>query len=392
MTPFAVHVLQDKMGGITQVAQRLLTHGTRTYGPLGAVLVDAELDVHPRSSTSLNAESVDRVSHRLPRENLFHVLRRCAKAIPPGPGVVVAHDWLELATAHRHDFGRSLVQVLHGDMEYYYTLAERHEPVVDRFVCFSRACQRELRRRLPARTDDVRYVPYGIEVDVPTRQADDGALRLCFVGRMDHGHKGVLDLPLIDAALARRGARVVWTLVGAGPDEERLRAAWGTPPHVRWLGRVPNADVAPLLATQDVFVLPTRAEGFPVALVEAMAAGVVPVVSNIRSGIPQVVEPGETGFRPDRGDNEGFAKAIVALEADRELLETMSVAARERIRANHEVRACTRVWDELLHEVSQRPRRPWRRRTVPYGSRLDRPWLPNALVRSLRRNARPGGR
>src|SRR5258705_3937777 len=58
------------------------------------------------------------------------------------------------------------------------------------------------------------------------RPAVPGKMRLLFAGRFEHGQKGVLDLPLIDRALVERGVDVSWTMVGAGPDEQRLRDAW----------------------------------------------------------------------------------------------------------------------------------------------------------------------
>ena len=67
---------------------------------------------------------------------------------------------------------------------------------------------------------------------------------------------------------------------------------WGFNPQVRWLGRLTTPALLDQYVAQDVFVLPTRAEGFPVALVEAMGAGLVPVVSDIESGVPEIVDAG----------------------------------------------------------------------------------------------------
>lgn len=385
--PEVVHVLPDKLGGVTEIVRNLLRHCARVRGPHAAVLVDARADVHPRTTTPVPADAVVHVGHDLPRENLYSALKRLRAALPEGSGVLAAHDWLELAAAHHFDLRRPVIQVLHGDMEYYYLLAQRHQEVVDLFVTYSRACQDHLRSLLPARADDVRLVPYGIEMDTAQRTPVDGPLRLCFAGRLDHGHKGVLDLPKIDAELRARSVDVAWTVVGTGPDEAALREAW-TAPDIHWAGRQPNATLRSMLAAQDVFVLPTRGEGFPVALLEAMAAGLVPVVCDIRSGVPEVVHEGRTGFRPAIGDLDGFVGAIQKLATDRTLLETMSRAARSEVAEAYEVRRCATQWDALFAACAARPRRPWRRTRVPYGSRLDRPWLPNALVRGVRRRRR----
>jgi len=139
-----------------------------------------------------------------------------------------------------------------------------------------------------------------------------------------------------------------------------------------------------MYATEDVFVLPTRVEGFPVALVEAMGAGVVPVVSDIESGVPEVVASALTGERPPVGDVRAFAQAIAGLDGDRPRLAAMSAAARRSIVERFDIRdrigeyqALYARWRELYRPLAAG-------RHLQYGSRLDQPWIPNAVVRLVR--------
>jgi glycosyltransferase involved in cell wall biosynthesis len=136
---------------------------------------------------------------------------------------------------------------------------------------------------------------------------------------------------------------------------------------------------------QDVLVMPSRSEGLPVALLEAGAAGVVPVASDLASGVPEIVHHGETGFRVPVGDCAGFASAIQALAANRPRLEHMSVAIRALVARDWDIRTRAREYQALFEqwEELRRPRAP--RRARQYGSRLDRPWIPNRLVRTVRR-------
>jgi glycosyltransferase involved in cell wall biosynthesis len=205
-----------------------------------------------------------------------------------------------------------------------------------------------------------------------------------FAGRLEHGQKGVFDLPAIDAVLREAHVPVSWTLVGAGPDERALRERWGTQPHVQWLGVQPNARVLEIAAEHDVFVLPTRAEGFPVALLEAMSTGLVPVVSNLESGVRELIGNGVEGMLRPIGDIAGFADAIRALHGDRGLLESMSAAARARVVADFDIRNRVRDYQDLFarHRELRRPRSADVK--LPYGSRLDRPWIPNVAVKAVR--------
>ena len=168
----------------------------------------------------------------------------------------------------------------------------------------------ELVARLPHRAETIFHLPYGIPLPSAVRRAADGPLRAIYAGRFEQEQKGVFDLPEIDRALQAMGVNVEWTVAGAGPDEDAAETSLGVQPARRWTGPLTNAELLALYARQDVFVLPTRFEGFPVALVEAMAAGLPAVVSDIPSGVPEIVEAGVNGERPPIGDVGAFAASI----------------------------------------------------------------------------------
>ncbi|MGH7408563.1 MAG: glycosyltransferase family 4 protein, partial [Candidatus Methylomirabilales bacterium] len=173
--------------------------------------------------------------------------------------------------------------------------------------------------RIPNGVDHRQFVP----VDGATRRARQAALGaagpvLTFVGRL-HAQKDVATL--LDAAGRLRaewpGIHVL--LVGAGPEEDALRClARGLElkAQVRFTGGV--ADVIPYLDATDVFVHPSRAEGMPGALLEAMACG-LPCVATRIGGTADVITDGEDGLLVKPGDVAGMTAAIARLLADPEL-------------------------------------------------------------------------
>jgi len=391
-TPSVVYVLPDKMGGQMNIVANLLAHRSDDGLAYHAVLTHNHLDPDVRFGQPLACDSTTTVEYTLPIENLHAVMRRLARAVSCGPGVVVAGDLLDLATLSVHDVGRAVVLILHGDDEYYYGLAEKHDRVVHAYVAYSRRMYEQLRERLPHRSADIYYLPYGIPLPARVRRAAPGPLRLVFAGRLENGQKGVLDLPAIDERLRGRNVDVVWTVIGAGPDEAALRAGWPESPRVRYRGALTNAETIAALADHDVFVLPTRHEGLPVALLEAMGAGLVPVVSDIDSGVPDVVTGGVNGLLPRVGDAGGFADAIASLAADRGLVERMSAAARKTVEERFDVRQRARDYQALYarYEALYRPLAS--DAVLQYGSRLDRPWIPNPFVRFIRSTLRSKSR
>jgi glycosyltransferase involved in cell wall biosynthesis len=171
----------------------------------------------------------------------------------------------------------------------------------------------------------------------------DRPLRLVYLGRLVR-EKGLLELMAALALLARAGRAFTLGIAGSGPLADELAAAAraaGLEAHVRFLGEVFGEDKHRLWLESDVFALPSYAEGLPYSLLEAMAAGCVPVTTRV-AAIPDVVRHGEHGlFVPPR-DARALARAIAALDDDRERLARMAAACRRRVRAHYTVERLAR--------------------------------------------------
>ena len=145
--------------------------------------------------------------------------------------------------------------------------------------------------------------------------------------------KRVQDVVAIYARVAREIPSVL-VMVGDGPDRvlaEQEARALGVTDSVYFLGKLES--VAPLLASADLFLLPTQSESFGLSALEALATG-VPVVGVNAGGLPEVVRNGETGALCAAGDVDGMARAAIALLADPDRWHAAStlaaVDARER--------------------------------------------------------------
>lgn len=382
LDPSVVYVVPDKMGGAMSIVANLLRYRGADAFTYRAVLTHNRLATETRFAERLAADSQTTMEYALPLENVRAVVRRLQHAIGPGPGVLVCNDFIEMVLLSVVDPRRTVVQILHGDYDYYYDLAATHEPLVDAFVAYSRTVYDTLRRRLPHRAETIFHLPYGIPLPDAVRRRAAGPLRLIFAGRLDEA-KGIADLPVIDRLLREAGVAVTWTVIGSGPGGEGLRAAWAAAPPVRWIPNATSAEVLAECAQHDVFVLPTHAEGLSVATVEAMSAGLVPVVSDLPC-MEELVEDGVTGLRAPARTPPAFAEAIAALAGDRDRLETLSAAARQCAVDRFDVCARAGAYQQLYARW-QELYRPRPASVLPsFGSRLDRPWLPNSIVRLVR--------
>ena len=172
------------------------------------------------------------------------------------------------------------------------------------------------------------------------RLASDPAapLKLVYVGRLVRD-KGLFELVEGLARARQRGVAARLVVAGEGPDEARLRQAvcdLGLTEQVAFAGPAFGERKARLLAEADVFALPSYHEGLPYALLEGMAAGLVPLVT--RTGaMPDVVVEGVHGRFVSSRDGESIAQAVAALGADRARLEQMSAACRERVASAYSI-------------------------------------------------------
>jgi phosphatidylinositol alpha-1,6-mannosyltransferase len=159
---------------------------------------------------------------------------------------------------------------------------------------------------------------------------------------------------VLEALPAIRDAvpEVQYVVAGDGADRSRLRGLaerLGVMAFVRFLGRVTNEEVPPLLHMADLFVMPAReerpdVEGFGLVFLEANACG-TPVIGSTSGGIPDAVVDGETGLLVPPSAPGAFAEAAIRLLTDVDLRRRLGRAGRERV-----LREGT--WDRMVAELS----------------------------------------
>jgi glycosyltransferase involved in cell wall biosynthesis len=153
-----------------------------------------------------------------------------------------------------------------------------------------------------------------------------------FLGRLEAG-KGIFDL--LDAMAGVRSAVPDVRLVCAGDGERAAVARYaerlGIADAVHFTGWVGPSGKRALLETAAAFVLPSYDEALPVSLIEAMGAGVPPIVSPV-GGIPEVLQEGVSGLFVAPGDKANLERRLKRVLLDRPLAARLGAAARESAR------------------------------------------------------------
>ncbi len=164
--------------------------------------------------------------------------------------------------------------------------------------------------------------------------AERSGNRLLFVGRL----AAVKGLPVLFDAFAKSRAdnpNLSLTVVGDGPDRAALVARakmLGNSDAINFTGYRSQSEVAALLANHDALVLPSFAEGVPVVLMEAMAAN-LPVIATQVGGVGELVSHGVSGLHIPPGDPDALANAITSLMANPDMREQMGAAGRKVVEA-----------------------------------------------------------
>ncbi|SDD21100.1 glycosyltransferase family 4 protein [Actinokineospora iranica] len=273
--------------------------------------------------------------------------------LPPWPGGDIVHAPTPLAPAAARR-GRALVVTVHDTVPFTHP-----ETLTPRGAAWHQA----MIRRATLRADAVVVPTAAVAADLATHAPGPAPVHVIGHGVSRLPEEPVdLDLPqkyvlAVGTVEPRKGLDVLVEALAHGPDLplvvvgppgwggvdlRALAAAHGLPPdRVRVLGRVTDAELAEVLRRATVFAAPSRAEGFGLPMLEAMAAG-VPVV---HSDAPALVEvAGGAGVSTPRGDPAELARALRAVSSSPEHAAALSAGGKARAATFTWEKAAAAVW------------------------------------------------
>jgi glycosyltransferase involved in cell wall biosynthesis len=266
----------------------------------------------------------------------------------PGAVVIVtqvwAMEWVELADTR----GLLVIGMSHESFAYSRASSRgarvrKHYKDVDRMLALTREdADLWIRQGL----DNASFMPNPLPFmpEVPSRRTEKVVTS---IGRL-HDQKGI-DM-LLDTWAEVAPLHPEWTLriYGSGEDEEILKkqcTSLGLDGSVEWMGR--TSDVPGALRGGSVFVQSSRGEGFPLALMEAMATAVPCAAFDCAPGVHEIVQDGVDGLLARLGNTAELARRLDTLMSDKELRDRMGELARVNIQ-RYTTDEVVRRWEELF--------------------------------------------
>ena len=179
------------------------------------------------------------------------------------------------------------------------------------------------------------------------QRSDDQPIQVLFMGWIT-SNKGIWDI--LELAEMLKDDRIHFWLAGGGDEYVALQAEIGNrdlSDYIKLLGWVAGREKEELLENADVFILPSYEEGYPNALIEAMASGLVVLTTQVGS-IPDLVIDNFNGFLVKPGDVPAMLSRIKTLQTDPSLFETLGRRARNSVLQQNSISNAIRRFEEVL--------------------------------------------
>ncbi len=255
----------------------------------------------------------------------------------------------------------------HSDEPYYYQTLQYFEPIISKFVAVSQEVGIKLSTLIPHREKDILIRTYPVHMAKSLKRkyttSPRKPLQIVYAGRLQKRQKRILDLALLAQNLIEENINFHLSICGDGPDEDELHKAISsisdhTKENVTFVGLVSPDEMKNVWLNADICLLVSNFEGTSITMLEAMANGCVPLVTNV-SGMRNFIEHGKTGYLTEIGDIQGMTSILKMLDLNRNLLATIGYQAYGLMRENNSYEEYVKWFLDVCLDIWQSPGKPW---------------------------------
>jgi glycosyltransferase involved in cell wall biosynthesis len=318
-----IYILPDKNAGVASVVRNLLKYKSDKYKTKTILLHDSQDDNSLRIKDDFKSDVNIRIEYNGYWNSKYFIARKIKEHLNANSIIISNDGAIELFSIKilRHQI--PVTYILHGDYQHYYSVIKEHLDIINGIIGVSKYVVSQVDGIITSSHKLVRHIKFPVPTYNYNRVAMDKKIRIAFVGTLNE-FKGVLEFDKIIREIEAQNIPYHFNIIGDGPLKKTLLNLFKFNVNVSVKGKVDNSQVLKLHSEHDILILPSKNEGLPVSIVEAMKAGVVPIASNIKSGIPELIQDGITGYKVDTGKECEYANHISNLYKNADKLHEMS--------------------------------------------------------------------
>jgi glycosyltransferase involved in cell wall biosynthesis len=182
----------------------------------------------------------------------------------------------------------------------------------------------------------------------------DDVIKILFIGGEEAKRKGIYDIVKSMPHVISQINKVTFIFIGRF-NADRIIDIIGKhklDSHVDFRGYVKDEEKRTILKNADIFLLPSYAEGLPIAILEAMSSG-LPIITTKVGSIPEVIQNGENGYLINPGDYMALADKIVLLSKNYDVRKKMKSNNIKKIRETYDIKILIKNVEEVYNNFSK---------------------------------------
>ncbi len=349
----------------------LINYSWRNVTPASDVFKAMDLDPH-----------IIDISHS---KNKYRVLDGFQREFIGKMDLIVSGDQYEMIAYCIGMLRIPHVMIVHTDGDYETRIVHEFSGIIDYYAPISEQVGENVKAAIGHdQAYKIRKCSHALPVyDLPIMDPQSDRFTIAFVGRFNK-IKGVEHIIHIGELLRERSCDFDFIFITNGIDQNWFKERWVYDDNSVYHVNIPNQEVQSILSKANVILMPSLSEGFPVALVEAMRRGLVPVCSDLRTAFPELIDNGINGYMINVDQPQKFRDVLMNLNDDRHLLANMSRLCLQRVEEKFNpyknALAYQNVFLEAIKKQNGRSYPDFKHRL----GRLDRPYVPDFLFGLLR--------
>lgn len=221
-----------------------------------------------------------------------------------------------------------IVNIVNSNTQRVYKAVSEYPEYISKIICISKN-QIETLGKIPEIKNKLLLIPHGVKSKPIFKKKNNPVFKIGFLGRIHHGHKGVLFIPEILKDIKQP---YIFEIVGDGEDKGKLIEKlenYSIP--YEFHGFKSGKEKEQIIKHWDVLLFPSIIEGFGLSLIEVMNHGVIPIANKIDGVTDYIISDKKDGFLINNNKIQLFRECIHQLITNRELKESMSLAANQKV-------------------------------------------------------------